>query len=104
MDDLERLARRLEGNLSRLLGRRIVIPVAEAYARRCGCRGHALYVRGLTREDVEVLTDVLAEELKGLGEGEPAAELDRDLVRALRVGRWCERHRPGRHPALMPLR
>ncbi len=99
----DRFARRLEEELSSLLGKRIVVPVVEAFARRCGCRGYAVYVKGLTPEDVEVLADVLSERLERLGDGEPAVELSRDSVRALLIGEWCERHRPGVHPSLSPL-
>ncbi|WP_457619870.1 DUF5402 family protein [Methanopyrus sp.] len=104
--NLREEARKLEEELSGLLGRSVRVPVVEVFVRRCGCRGIVLYVRGLTLDDVEVLGELLSDALSRLGDGCPVAELRRvgPEVRSLMLLEACSEHPPDRNPSLIPLR
>ncbi len=104
--NLREEARKLEEELSGLLGRPVRIPAVEVFVRRCGCRGIAIYVRGLTIDDVEVLGNLLSDALSRLGDGYPVAELRRigPEVRSLMLLEACNEHPPDGNPSLVPLR
>ncbi len=104
--DLREEARKMEEELSGLLGRPVRVPVVEVFVRRCGCRGIAFYVKGLTVDDVEVLGELLSDALSRLGDGRPVAELRRtgSEVRSLMLLEACDEHPPDENPSLLPLR